>query len=98
MKCSCTATIGKTLIIFYNILSFSNVEISMEEIIEKMSQTLNISNENVTNTPPPCFVSYHLYVMEEKDAVKESQTSDYEMQLYQDYMKREGGIKNWFPV
>ena len=62
----------------------------MEEIIEKMSQSLNISNKEVKDTPPQCFIAYHVYVMEEKEAVKESQSNEYEMQLYQDYVEREG--------
>ena len=65
-------------------------EPSMEEIIEKMAQSLNISNKEVRDTPPQYFVAYHVYVMEEKEAVKESQSNEYEMQLYQDYMEREG--------
>lgn len=65
-------------------------EPSMEEIIEKMSQSLNISNKEVKDTPPQCFVAYHVYVMEEKEAMKESQSDEYEMQLYQDYVEREG--------
>ena len=42
-------------------------------MIEKMSQSLNVSNKEVKDTPPQCFIAYHVYVMEEKEAVKESE-------------------------
>ena len=56
----------------------------------KVILILNVSNKEVKDTPPQCFIAYHVYVMEEKEAVKESKSNDYEMQLYQDYVEREG--------
>ena len=55
--------------------------------MEKMADSLHISDGEC---PPPFFRPFHIYVMEEKDAVMEGQSDNYEMQLYQDYVEREG--------
>ena len=51
---------------------YSNARIILwvEKMIEK---TIDISNKEVKDIPPQCFIAYHVYVMEEKEAVKESE-------------------------
>eukprot|EP00111_Clytia_hemisphaerica_P016716 TCONS_00049568-protein len=76
----------------------SQEELSMDDLIQKMSQSLSISTSTTSklqNTPPHSFVPYHIYVMNEKDAVRESSvtSNDYEMQLYQEYVDREGELQ-----
>ena len=92
----------ETFLIIYFLPFQSQGEPSIEELVEKMSQSLNISpTQNQSNsTSSQCFVPYHVYVMNEGDAVKESveSSNDYEMQLYQDYVDREGAIQGIFLI
>jgi len=55
-----------------------------------MSGSLKIYDAEIL--PASFFQPFYIYVMEEKDALIEAQSDDYEMQLYQDYIEREGVV------
>ena len=64
----------------------------LNKLSSDLTKTLIIDDSALVDDKLPSFIPYYVYVMNEKDAAMESGDADYEMQLYRDYVEREGEL------